>query len=188
MEFGAIFEKFPEIETERLILKEIRPENDKELFTFFSDSEVMRYYNLEPLKKIEQAEKIINMCAKGYENKQVIRWGIYLKKDKKIIGTCGYHNWAKGYFRAEIGYELSKDYWQKGIMSEAVKAIMLFGFNTMGLNRIEALIETPNTASEKLLRKLGFQKEGLLREHAYYKNEFVDLIMFSLLKKDFMIS
>lgn len=185
MNKDKVFNQFPQIETERLILKEIKPEHDKELFHFFSDREVLRYYDINPLKDLEESKKLIDLFTKNFNNEAGIRWGICLKEDGTIIGTCGYHNWSKGFLRAEVGYELSKEYWRKGIMSEVLKAIITYGFNKMELNRIEALVEPKNIASKEILKKIGFKEEGLLREYAFFRNELVDLVMLSILKREF---
>ena len=186
LDIEKIFEKFPSIETHRLNLIELKEEYDKDLFKFFSDKKVMQYYDIDPLETIDDARKQINKFIDKYKNGLTIRWGISLKEEDKIIGTCGYHNWVKGYFRAEIGYELSSDYWQKGIMTEALVKVISFGFTEMNLNRIQALVYPENTASLELLKKCGFEEEGLLKEYAFFRGEFRDLIILSLLKNEYM--
>ena len=87
----------------------------------------------------------------------------------------------------EIGYELAKAHWRQGIMTEALFAVIEFGFQAIALNRIEAMVMLENTASFKLLQKLGFLEEGILREYGYWKGQFHDLRIFSLLKKDYQL-
>jgi len=181
-----IFIEFPVIETERLILKELKDNHALDIFEYFSDEEVLEYYDIYPLTEIEEAEKLISVLENRFKKQKGIRWGISLKSSGKIIGTCGYHNLDKESFKAEIGYELSREYWRQGIMKEALGAIISFGFKEMELNRIEALVELENSSSIKLLEKLRFREEGLLREFAFYKEKFNDLIMFSILKRGFM--
>ena len=186
MDIEKIFEKFPSIETQRLNLIELKEEYDKDLFGFFSDRKVMQYYDIKPLETIDDARNLINKLIDKYRNRLAIRWGISLKEDDEIIGTCGYHNWVKGYCRAEIGYELSSTYWQKGIMIEALRHVINFGFTEMNLNRIQALVFPDNIASLELLKKIGFKQEGLLKEYAFFRGEFKDLIIVSLLKDEYM--
>lgn len=173
---------FPEIETSRLILKEIVKKNDKEIFDIFSDKEVMKYYDIEPLDTIEAARKLIQMFDRRFMNKKGIRWGIFLKSNNQLIGTCGYQSVNKQSLRAEIGYELLKKYWKKGLMKEALQAIIEFGFNEMSFNRIQALVEPENRNSIYLLHRIGFKEEGVLKEYEFYKEKYVDLTMLSLLK------
>ncbi|MCJ8282257.1 MAG: GNAT family N-acetyltransferase [Rivularia sp. ALOHA_DT_140] len=176
--------QFPELETQNLILRQVNQSDIKSIFNHFSDKEVLRYHDLEAFNNIEQAKNIIVSFYEKFQNNQMIRWGIARKEDNIIIGTCGYHNWLQKSFIAEIGYELSKAYWRQGIMTEALTAMIKFGFEKMDLNRIEATVMLDNIASMTLLEKLGFTQEGILREYGFWKGEFHDLKMFSLLKKE----
>ncbi|WP_445633707.1 GNAT family N-acetyltransferase [Nostoc sp. DSM 114161] len=153
------------------------------VFLIFSNDEVTKYHDLETLTSLEQIQFIIERRAERFKNKQGIRWGIAKKEDNVIIGSCGYS--IKNCFQAEIGYELARKYWKKGIMTEALRAIIHWGFHKLDLNRIEAFVIPENTASIKLLGNLQFVEEGLLREYAFWKGQFHDLRIFSLLKRDY---
>lgn len=181
----VMVEKFPEIETSRLVLKEIIESDDKDIFEIFSDDEVMKYYDIEPLKALEEAKELIQQLDRRIKNKKGIRWGIHLKDNYKLIGTCGYQSLSTQSFRAEIGYELSKEYWGQGLMQEALQSIIDFGINDLSLNRIQALVEPENIKSINLLRKIGFNEEGTLYEYEFYKGKFKDLAMLSLLKVEY---
>ena len=176
--------QFPELETQNLILRQVNQSDSRDIFQHFSDKEVLKYHDLEALTNLEQAQELIKSFDEKFKNNQMIRWGIAKKENNIIIGTCGYHNWLQKSFQAEIGYELSQVYWQKGIMTEALTTIIKFGFEKMELNRISATVMLDNIASMKLLDKLGFEEEGVLREYGFWKGEFHDLKMFSLLKKE----
>ena len=177
---------FPKIETDRLILKRIEFENAKSIFYIFSNEEIMRYYGQFPIKSIEEAENLITMFHENFKNSKGIRWGIFVKEDNSLIGTCGYHNWNTRHSRAEIGYELSTNSWGKGYITEALRAIIQYGYEIMNLNRIEALVYPENKASIKSLLSQGFKKEGVLEEYALFRNVHQHLIMFSLLKKNWI--
>jgi len=110
-----------------------------------------------------------------------IRWAIELKKDNKLIGTCGFHNWNKRHLRAEIGYELNDNYWKIGYVFEAISEIISFGFSKLELNRIEALVYPENINSHSSLAKLGFSREGLLKEYCIFRDKKQDLIMYSMI-------
>ncbi|MCV2504066.1 MAG: GNAT family N-acetyltransferase, partial [Neisseriaceae bacterium] len=116
--------------------------------------------------------------------KRAIRWGIVLKENNQVIGTCGYHNFQEEHSRAEIGYDLNPDYWQKGYMTEAITAIQKYGFKKLKLHRIEAFIFPDNLASRKLLEKVGLQSEGVLRDYFFEKGRFVDGEIFSILIRE----
>ncbi len=181
-----IFNQFPQLETERLILRELKSSDAKAVFHYFSDPEVTRYLSAGPYKKLEQASEMIDFLVALFQNKEGFRWGMTLKDGPdRVIGTCGYHAWAKTYFRAEIGYELAREYWGQGLMREAIQALLTFGFAEMRLNRVEAHVLPDNVASAQFLEKLGFQREGLLREYEWVKGKFKDILLFSLLKKDY---
>ncbi|MDB5083290.1 MAG: acetyltransferase, partial [Bacilli bacterium] len=139
--------KFPRFETERLVLRQLKQEDSEDLFHYFSHDEVTEYYDLESFKEIKQAEQLILNWNQRFESNQGIRWGISFKSRDTIIGTCGFHNWMKEHFKIEIGYELDPKYWLKGIMTEAVNEIIKFGFDELGLNRIEAFIDPANSSS-----------------------------------------
>lgn len=176
---------FPILETKRLVLRKITKEDANSILRYLADEEVMKYYGLEPFKSIEDALDEISWYETIQNNKRGIRWGITLKGQGTVIGSCGFHNHAAQHFRSEIGFELSKEQWGKGIAAEAVGAIIHYGYEQMNFQRIEALIEPPNHASQKLVEKLGFIREGLLRSYEFTNNKFDDLYMYSLLKRDF---
>jgi ribosomal-protein-alanine N-acetyltransferase len=179
----AVFATFPEMETERLRLRELQPSDAADLLRVFCDEEVTRYYDLYAYRSVEEARELIDFFAESFELERAIRWGIARKRDNVIIGTCGYV-WLRR-FRGEIGYELGRAHWRQGIMSEALGAILDFGFRELDLNRIEALVMVENEASAALLRSLGFQVEGILREHDFFKGRFHDMRCCSLLRRDF---
>ncbi len=109
-----------------------------------------------------------------------------LKDSAKVIGRCGYHKWFPDHKRAEIGYALSdQNEMGKGYMKEAVSTVLGYGFNSMGLNRIEAFTSPVNDPSISILKKYGFTKEGYLRDHVYHENKADDSILFSLLKEEY---
>ncbi|MFD0959651.1 GNAT family N-acetyltransferase [Paenibacillus chungangensis] len=175
---------FPVIYTERLTLRQLRPEDSMHLFHYFSRDEVTEFYDLESFTSIKQATDLIDSWNKRYETEQGIRWAISLKNEERVIGTCGYHNWAKEHSKAEIGYELTPEYWRQGIMTEAIAAILQYGFQSLQLNRIEAFIDPANISSRKLLLKAGLAEEGLLRDCFFEKGQFVDAVIFSILRRE----
>jgi ribosomal-protein-alanine N-acetyltransferase len=173
---------FPLLETERLVLRQLAATDAQDSFLFLSDEETMRYYDPAPMTQLEQAEKSILRHQKRFADQEAIRWGITLKGEDKVVGNCGY-SWEAENFSAELSYILAKPYWNKGIMSEALAAILQFGFDSCRLHRFQAHVALPNHASVQVLRKLGFQEEGLLRESLYVDNQFCDEKIFALLNR-----
>ena len=173
---------FPILETERLILREITKDDTNAIFDCFSNEDVTRFYGLETMQRSEQAEQMIDFFSKSYIEKRGVRWGIERKGVKGIIGTVGFNSWLAKHRRAEIGYEIHPEYWRKGYTAEAVSKVLSHGFVEMNLTRIGAIIFLENEASNRLLTKLGFQKEGVLRNYMYQNGKAYDTNVYSLLK------
>ena len=180
-----MFEAHYVLETERLLLRELKEEDAEDLYEIFSSEEVMRYYGMYPVEEIESVKEMIRNFHSGFMNNRSIRWGIVEKLSSKVVGTCGFHCINERHLRTEIGYELSEKYWHKGYMQEALKEIIGYGFDKLKFMRIEGLIYPDNKSSRKSLEKLGFREEGLLREYMNFRDERTDLLIFSLLKREF---
>ena len=185
MNLDRVFQAFPRLETERLVLRRLHPDDAGSLFAILSDEEVARFYDDETFTEIAQAREQIEAWARGYEEWRVIRWGITQKGADQVIGTCGYYGFHRWHARGSLGYELARTYWRQGIMTEALATIIDFGFREVGQNRIQALVMPGNVASVKFLEKLGFQREGVLRQYENWGEKGrVDLLMFALLRKE----
>jgi [ribosomal protein S5]-alanine N-acetyltransferase len=178
------FGNFPVLETERLILREIKREDAYSIFKNFSDDRVTEYYDLETFENISQAEALIEKLTNGFHTQNQIRWAIAIKPSDVLIGTCGFHAIEKEHYKVETGYELNPDYWGRGIMSEALKAIFSFAFKEMGVNRIEAFYDPENDKSRNVLERCGFLYEGTQRKRFFEKGKFVDAAISALLKED----
>jgi len=179
-----IFTEFKVIRTDNLLLRKIIIDDAKDMFEIFSDNEVLKHYDLLPHKTVSETVEFIKFQEEWYENRKGIRWGIIKKDENKLIGTCGFHHFDEEFKRAEIGYELNKNYWNKGFMKEALKEILKVGFSFMNLNRIEGIVDNENEVSKIILIKLGFKFEGCLRERFYFNGEFRDENHYGLLKSE----
>ncbi|TDL79161.1 GNAT family N-acetyltransferase [Peribacillus frigoritolerans] len=179
---------FPQLETDRLRLRSIERSDAVKLFDYFSKREVTEYYGMDSFKTLEEAETLIHSFQIGYQSNKLIRWGIELKETNELIGTCGFHALSKKYKRAEVGYEISHLHWQKGYASEAIEAILDFGFEEMEMIRIGAVVMLANSPSRSVLLRLGFKEEGRLRNYIIQDNIPCDVIMHSLLKEEWIKS
>lgn len=150
---------FPVLETERLFLRQLTQNDAKDLFEYFSLDEVMEYYDLETFTQLKDAEKFITHFNTEFENKRGFRWALELKSEKKVIGSCGYHNWFREHFKAESGYELHPEFWGQSYMKEAMLSILTFGFETMHLHRVEPLLILPIFLPRSFCFQLGFRKK-----------------------------
>lgn len=182
---AAFASEFPIIETERLLLRKPAADDIPKLYSIFSDPEATRFYDVEPFRSVSEAEDLLESLLWRYSMEMQIRWAICWKEDKALLGTCGFHSVEKLHNKAEIGYELHPDAWGKGVMSEALDAIIRYGFICMDLNRIEAVCLPENAASKKLLEKKGFKIEGILRKRFVHRGIYKDAVISALLQEEY---
>lgn len=179
------FNNFPELQTERCFLRKATENDRYDIFDLYAQEDVVKYMPFTPFTSVEDAVDEMNWYLKIFKEQSGLRWMIEDRETHKVIGTCGFLNYEKEHHRAEIGYDLSPIYWGKGIMTEVVSCIMQFGLMNMALNKIEARVDPGNEASLRLMYKLGFHKEGVLRQHEFEKGRYVDLAVFSILKSEY---
>ena len=172
----------PLIETKRLILRGLTEADIPFLFEHFSKNEINEFSSEDNLARIEEARMFYEKYIAP--RPQLFRLGMTLKATVLLIGTIGLYGIDPENMRTLIGFDLVKEYWGKGLMSEAVLAVVDYGFREIGLNRIEATADGKNLRSLKLLERCGFRREGILREKHYYKEAFHDEVVFSLLKSE----
>ena len=176
---------FPTLETEKFVLRRLQRKDAPDLFHYFSSDLYTKFDGMESLTKVEQAEDLIRIFDERFNNEKGLKWGITMNNEDRVIGTCGFENWKKSDFKAEIGYGLSPEHWNNGIMTEVLNEVIKYGFEKLGLNRIEAMVTPDNVGSKVLLEKCGFKEEGYLRDYFFEKSSFVDIVIYSLLKKEF---
>ena len=177
------FTPFPVLSTARLQLREVTTDDANEVFFLRSDKEVLKYLDKEPAKSVDEAKEFIERIKKDQVNDDGILWGITLKDNPVIIGNIGYWRMQKEHYRSEIGYALNPLFQGKGIMNEAMQAVIQYGFEIMKLHSVEANVNPANAASIKLLEKNRFVREGYFRENYYYDGKFLDSVIYSLLSK-----
>ena len=176
----------PTFETDRLVLREVRRDADlAALFELFADPEVARYTDTGPFASLEDAVEVLEWIDHIFTSRQGMRWALTLREDvDTLIGTAGYNQWHRGNHSAELGYDLAQRHWGQGLMAEALTRIIDFGFDQMALNRIEADVTVGNEASLRVLDKLGFHREGLLRQRGFWRSAYHDVWLYSLLAED----
>lgn len=173
------------LESQRLLLREIIDSDADAIMTIRGDYEVTRHNIGAAYTDIGQAQALIAGIREDVAG-GVPRWGITLKPEITLIGMVGFNAWHRTDRRASIGFDLARAHWGKGIMHEALRLVIAFGFEVMLLNRFEADTSEHNAASQGLLRKLGFQNEGLLREQFYEDGRFHDLMLWGLLRREWL--
>ena len=177
------FSPFPNLETERLLLRRVNSNDVKEIFALRSNPETMKYIPRPLVKTDEGALEHIAMIDSKIDSNEGINWAITLKDNPKLIGIIGHYRIKPENYRAELGYMLLPEYHGKGIVSEAVKEAVKYGFQVMKLNSLEAIIDPDNHASAKVLEKNGFVKEAHLRENEFFEGRFLDTVIYSILNK-----
>ncbi|MGQ0549721.1 MAG: GNAT family N-acetyltransferase, partial [Armatimonadota bacterium] len=158
----GVFGDLPVLQTQRLRLRRLRVDDAGDVFEYASDPEVSRYTTWEAHKTLEDSRAFLISVIEHYNTFQVAPWGMEHKGEGKLVGTCGFVSWNLRHRRAEIAYALARPYWNKGYTTEAVRAVMAFGFGAMRLNRIEARCDIPNIGSARVMEKAGMKFEGIL--------------------------
>ncbi len=173
---------FPTLETNRLRLREITEDDAPALFDIHSNAEHMKWFGSDPLQDLDGAVGLVKRFAGWRQQANPgTRWGLELKSQLGLIGSCGLFAWNRNWRNCSLGYELAPHAVGAGLMGEALHAIIEWGFHEMELNRIDAQVHAENAASLNLLQKLGFVQEGCLREVAYWGERHHDLTQLSLL-------
>lgn len=173
---------FPILKTNRLLLRELTENDAQAILDCFSNPDVLRHYGQKPLTSLEQVKQIIQNFSHNFENKLGIKWGIAKQGQEGIIGTIGFQEWSIEHKKAEISYALFPNSWGHGYAKEAVEKVISYGFQEMDLVRIGAIVFTENLSSNKLLEKLGFEKEGVLRNYMHQNNQAYDTNIYSVIK------
>ena len=180
-------QSIPEIQTDRLILKEITSSDCQSVLAIFSDPLVVKFYDIQPITDQAEALRLIEGFAAWFKLGEAIRWGIWHAQTNQLIGTCCFDQIHPKFRRVNLGYNLGTQFWGQGYASEACGAIIELAFKkglATEVNRIQAITILENTKSEMVLKRLGFQCEGLLREYGYWENRPWDMNMFGLTKSD----
>ena len=178
------FNPFPLIETGRLTLRQVQQSDVNGIFFLRSDKKVLKYLDREPAATIEEAALWIQKINDLEKNNNAVTWAITLKPDLTLIGTICFWNITKEHYRAEIGYALNPDHQSKGIMQEAMTAVLDYGFKIMKLHSIEANVNPNNLSSIKLLERNNFIREGYFKENYFFNGKFSNSAIYSLISPE----
>ena len=175
---------FPQLTGARVRLRGPLDEDTDALFQLFSDAAVARYWSRAAMHEPSEAAALIVEIGEAFDQREKIGWVIAERRGDAVIGTCTLFHFDRRHRRAEIGYALRGDHWGRGLAGEAVSLALDWGFRTLGLHRVEADIDPRNMPSRRLLGRLGFASEGLLRERFFIGDEATDSEIFGLLADD----
>ena len=175
----------PDLRTPRLRLRKLTMRDAQDIYRYSRDPEVARHVLWEAHRSIGDSRAFLRYMLRKYRAHENASWGIELLETGRIVGTIGFMWVQEDNAAAEVGYSLARDCWGRGIMTEALRAVIQYGFDHMALNRIEAQHETTNPASGAVMRKCHMQREGTLRGRLYNKGRYVDVELYAILRDEF---
>lgn len=179
------FHPFKNLATERLLLRRVAECDYPEIMELRGNPETMKYIPRPLVKTKEDAISHFKMIDDKIEGNEGINWAITLKGNPKLIGIIGHYRIQPENYRCEIGYMILPEYNGKGIVTEAIKVVLKYGFDDLQMHSIEAVIDPENKASERVLQKNGFVKEAHLIENIFAEGKFWDSVIYSILKRNF---
>ncbi|MDX1701239.1 MAG: GNAT family protein [Melioribacteraceae bacterium] len=183
--FDNIFTNLPRIETDRLILRKLQYSDQADIYSYAQNPNVAKHVLWEAHKDIFDTIKFLNIILEAYSENRAAPWGIEHKTDRKIIGTVGFVSFESEIKKAEIGYAISENYWNQGIITEAISEVISFGFEKMMLDVILARCKPINIASYKVIEKFNFKYEGIFEKNMYIKSRFEDMKVYTLTAERF---
>ena len=170
--------------TARLRLRALRQEDAPAFFAVWSDPDAMRYFSFPPMQSLEQAQARIASKLQSQQDGQSLTCVIEVRSSQEVIGDCCLFDCRADQQRAEVGFCLNRRHWGYGYMNEAASVLIDYGFQQVGLRRLEADVDPNNLASIRLLERLGFQREGYLRERWMIAGETMDSLLYGLLRHE----
>jgi len=182
--YRKIFSRLPELTTERLTLRPMRRGDARDLYAYASDPEVARHVLWSAHRDLDESREMIRAARRQYRHGWPASYAITMRDSGRMVGTIGFMWLNVEHRSAEVGYSLARDCWGRGLMTEALRAVTGFAFDTLRLNRLEAQHELDNPASGRVMEKCGFRPEGVLRSRLNNKGRFVDVKLWSLIRAD----
>lgn len=173
-----------ELLSSRISLRRMDERDGPALLSIFGDPEVVRYWSQPAWTGVEQAYELIARDRAAFEEGSALRLGLVLRENDRLVGTLSLFNISRSNRRAEIGYALARACWRQGLMHEALQLLVDWAFGKLQLHRLEADIDPANTASARSLERLGFQREGLLRERWIVDGQVADTAFYGLLARE----
>jgi RimJ/RimL family protein N-acetyltransferase len=177
-------DRLPTLTADRLALRWLEAPDVDDLYRIFGDPLVMRYWSSPPLQDRTAARALLAEIHDYFERRELFQWGVALAGDGPVIGTCTLAWLQPESARAELGFALGREHWGRGYMEEALRTLLDYAFGPLGLRRLEADIDPRNEASIRLTERLGFRREGLLRERWVTAGEVQDSLFYGLLRRE----
>jgi ribosomal-protein-alanine N-acetyltransferase len=178
----------PTLHTARLRLRPFTDADSDALFALHSSADVLRYWDAPPWSDRSRAERFIAACRQMAEEGTGARLAIDGASDGAFIGWCSLTRWNPDHRSASMGYCLGEAAWGHGYATEAARGVLQWAFDTLDLNRVQAETDTRNAASARVLEKLGFMREGTLREDCVVNGEVSDSWVYGLIRSQWRTS
>lgn len=178
------FSSLPVLQTDRLILRPLRRKDAADIFSYASDPEVSRYVLWDPHRSVSETRSYIRYILALYRRGLPSSWAVVHRETGRVIGTIGFMWYSEANSSAEVGYSFSREFWNMGIATEALREVISSAFGSLPLNRLEAQHDIRNTASGRVMEKCGMRREGILRQRVKNKNEYIDTVLWSVLRSD----
>lgn len=178
------FSSLPSLETARLLLRPLRTQDAADIFSWASDPEVAKYVLWDPHRSVSETKSYLRSVQSFRRRGLPSSWAVVCRETGKVIGTIGFMWYSEANLSAEVGYSFARSCWNKGYATEALRSVLASAFSSLPVNRIEAQHDTRNPASGRVMVKCGMKKEGLLRQRIRNKGEFVDIVLYAVLRSD----
>ncbi|MBL8299461.1 MAG: GNAT family N-acetyltransferase [Rhodanobacteraceae bacterium] len=176
----------PELETTRLCLRTVWRSDLDAIYRLHSDTRAMRYWSFAPWTQRQQAQDWFEQRRHLGEREEIWPWAITSRRSGELLGLTTLYSVNRAQRRAEIGYQLSSPHWGQGYAQEALRASLSYAIDALELGRIEADIDPRNEPSCRLVERLGFRREGYLRERWQVNGEVCDTALYGLLAREFL--
>ena len=178
------FSSLPVLETPRLVLRPVRRRDAEDIYSYASDPEVARYVLWEPHRSLTETRNYVRCMRSLYRRGMPSSWAAEQKDSGRVIGTIGLMWYSDTNCSAEVGYSFSREVWNRGFATEALRAVMDSVFSSLPVNRLEAQYDIRNPASGRVMEKCGMRQEGILRQRIRSKGEFLDVVLCAILRSD----
>ncbi len=175
----GVFSRFPTMVTDRLVLGQFEPGDAPEVFGLFASRSWLRYVPREALDDPQQGVEKVRVLTEAFDGHSAIWWAFRQESTGDFVGYGGLFEINREHHKAEVGYGFNPEFWGQGYASEAVRPIVDFGFENLGLHRIYGLIDPDNVASIRVLEKMGFDREGVLKGSAFARERYWDQCLYA---------
>lgn len=182
---SGFYEAFSPITTQRMLIRKLGIGDAEDIYAVSRNPAVSRFVLWDTHRSLMDSRAMIRGVLRSYRMDEPAPLAMVYRETNRVVGTIGFIWIDREHNSAEIGYSLAQEMWNRGLTTEALRAMIAFGFEKLHLNRIEAQFDVRNVASGRVMEKAGMRKEGVLRQRMYNKGEYIDLEMWAILASDY---